>query len=615
MQRVLLLLLLAPALAHARDVTDEEYSQFPRLFQLDDYESCLARPGGLYCLGSFTIAPLSHPSPLYNTLKEYSEDVHHFNRTELHRGYCVSARCASLAGERNASRRFERCVAARARRHSLHVSLHALSYCRTHAQEYARQHSSEPMDVPQKLFLTVLAGLLAMNVIGTAYDLLTDDNDKKLAALSVWSVRDNWRRLTAHYTDGDPRISALSPVQGIRVLLMLLIMAAHSGCIQDALYIYNPRWVEQISHHPALMFFLNGTSVVQLFITLSNFLLAYNLLLFSKVQKLSFRMLPYIAIKRIARISPVYLLVVGYAATWWASAGSGPLWPAVVGAESEACRRKFWTHALFLNNLVDPEDICLVQTWFLAVDTQLYAVAAVLTVYLSSRRERALPVLAGLVAASSLLNGLLAYVFDWKSLMYIAYPSTLRTMYRGVPSFARLYEAPWGSLPPCLVGLFFAFLHFELQEAGVKVSSYKWLRLPYHAAPVLTVSWIMSGHWVRAYSAPWFVAAYVALERPLLSGLCGIVMFGIFNGLEGWLKSLFAWRGWQAMGRMSLAVLAVHWCVNMFVAASTHQPVHASLLSVIMDWLATSCFSYALAIPLTVMVEMPAQRFVTALMM
>lgn len=110
--------------------------------------------------------------------QEYSEDVHHFNRTQLHRGYCVSSRCPALAGERNASRRFSRCAGLRARRHALRLTLHTLRYCRTHAQEYAAQHSSEPMDEPQKLFLLVVAALLAMNVIGTAYDLLTDGNDK-----------------------------------------------------------------------------------------------------------------------------------------------------------------------------------------------------------------------------------------------------------------------------------------------------------------------------------------------------------------------------------------------------------------------------------------------------
>lgn len=59
--------------------------------------------------------------------------------------------------------------------------------------------------------------------------------------------------------------------------------------------------------------------------------------------------------------------------------------------------------------------------------------------------------------------------------IYMTYclPSALQTMYAGIPSFAWLYQAPWGSLPACLVGLLLAFLHYELQEAGVKLSDYK----------------------------------------------------------------------------------------------------------------------------------------------
>ncbi|KAJ8710950.1 hypothetical protein PYW07_008192 [Mythimna separata] len=606
-----LLLLALPVLA--RDVTDEEYSRFPRLYQLDDYGACLARPGGLYCLGSFHLAPLQQPHALYDMLQEYSSDRHHFNRTQLHRGYCVSARCPRLHA-RSPARRFERCAALRARRLALRASLARLAYCRTHAQEYARQHSPAPLDLPQKLFLYVLGAIVALNVAGTVYDVATGDHAKKNPVLSSWSVRGNWRRLTASCADGDPRLAALSPLQGVRVLLMMLIMATHSGCIHDMLYLYNPRWIEQISRHPVLMIFLNGTAVVQIFVMLSNFLLAYNLLLYTKSNPISLRLLPYITLKRIARISPVYLLVTGYAATWWARSGSGPLWAPTVGAESDACRRKFWTHVFYVNNLLDPEDICLVQTWFLAVDMQLHVLGALLALRLA-RRPRAPRRLARLLLAACALNAALAYAFGWKSIVYFAYPSTLKTMYSGIPSFAWLYQAPWGSLPACLIGLLLAFLHFELQEAGVKVSSYQWLRVPYALAPLLIVSWILAGNYVRQFDAPWFTAAYVALERPVLSLLAGGILLGMLNGLEGWLKHLMAWRGWQAMGRMSLSVLMLHWILNLSLAASRPQPITTSLFSVVVDWAATSAASYALAVPLTLMLEMPAARCVTALVL
>ncbi|XP_075983845.1 nose resistant to fluoxetine protein 6-like [Anticarsia gemmatalis] len=608
-----LVLVLAVAAA-AGDVTDEEYAKFPRLYHLDDYSSCLSQTDGLYCLGTFHITPLKEQHSIYHMIREYSLDPHHFNRTQLHRGYCVSSRCPTLSEERNASLRFERCASHWARRHALRTTLAKLSYCRTHAQEYARTHNPEPLDIPHRVFLYVLVTLLVMNVMGTLYDAVLADDVKKNPLLAVWSVRGNWQRLTATYEDGDPRLSALSPVQGIRVFLMALIMATHSACIHDMLYLYNPRFVEQVSRHPVLMIFLNGTSVVQVFVMLSNFLLAYNMLLFAKNNRLTLKLLPLITLRRIARISPVYLLVVGYAATWWTRANSGPMWPAMVGAESGVCRDKFWAHAFYLNNLVDPDNICLVQTWFLAVDMQLYLVAAVLTLVLAPLRRRALPILAALVLVFSLLNGILAYIFNWQSLMFFAYPKTLNTMYKGISSFSRLYQSPLASLPGCLIGLFCAFLHFELQEAGVKVASYKWLKVPYHIAPFAMVSWLLSGYYLRQFSEPWFMATYVAVERPVLSMLGAVTLLGMINGLEGWLKHYFSWRGWHAMGRMSLSVLAVHWCINMSIAASRPQPITTSLLSVMVDWIATGWFSYVVAIPLTIMVEMPVQRFITALL-
>ncbi|XP_050552811.1 O-acyltransferase like protein-like isoform X1 [Spodoptera frugiperda] len=613
---LLLLLLATSAPASARDVTDAEYARFPRLYHLDDYSSCLAREGGLYCLGSFHLAPLTDHSPLYSMLEEYSREPHHFNRTQLHRGYCVSSRCAALAAERNASLRFERCAAQWARRLGLRPSLARLHYCRSHAQDVARAHSPDPLDIPQRLFLYVLAAILALNILGTTYDVVTADNPKK-NWLSSWSMRFNWRRLTTTHEDGDPRLSALTPVQGVRVLLMVLTMATHSACIQVMLYVYNPRWIEQISRHPILMLFLNGTSVVQIFVMLSNFLLGYNLLLFVKDNKPSFSLLPYIFIKRIARISPVYLLVVGYAATWWPRSGAGPMWTAFAGAESAICRRKFWTHVLFINNLVDPNDICLVQTWFPAVDTQLHVVAAVLALWLARRRARAVRLLLLLAAAASALTGLLAYVFQWESIVYYSYPKNLNTMYKDIPSFSWLYQAPWGSLAACLIGLLLAFVHFEIQESGVKVTSLKsvrWLRRLYSATPVLMASWILAGNWLRGYSEPWFTALYAALERPVLSLLAAGILLGMINGFEGWLKHVMAWRGWHAMGRMSLSVLMVHWCINVNIAASRLQPTTVSLLSVLVDWVATSFFSYVVAVPLTVMVEMPVQRVVTSLL-
>ncbi|XP_030032423.2 uncharacterized protein LOC115448932 [Manduca sexta] len=613
---VFALALAAAAVGGAAAVSDEEYARFPRLFHLDDYESCLSQPDGLYCLGTFHVTPGIAPNPLYDQMKEYSKDVNNFNRTQLHRGYCVSSRCAGAsAEERNSSLRFEQCASRWARRRGLKVGLQRLQYCRSSAQEYARAHNTEPLDLAHRVLTAVVYTLLACNALGTIYDVLLDDDTKKNSLLTVWSLRSNWRRLTATYEDKDPRLSALGPVQGARVFLLTLTMMTHAGVIHVMSYSYNPEFIEKMAHNPNMTLFFNGTSVVQIFLVISSFLLAYNLLILSKDHDISLRHLPFCIIKRIARICPVYLLVVGFAATWWQRVSSGPLWPALVETESAVCRRKFWAQAFFLNNLIDSKEHCLVQTWFIAVDMQLYVVSSVLTLVLVRKRRAALRVLTALAVGACVLNALLAYVFNWQALLYFVNPENLRNLYYDTPSFSGLYMSPWGSLPACLIGLLLAHVHFEMQESGFKLSTVTWFKLPYHLALPLTISWILGGNWARQYTSPEFVAAYVAFERPVFSILCAILLLGGFNQVESILLKFFNWRGWHAAGRMSLSVLMVHWCVDMAFVAARPQPTITSTIEVGMDFVSTMLVSYLIALPLTLMVEMPVQRFISNIMM
>lgn len=113
-------------------------------------------------------------------VQEYSADPYHFNRTQLHRGYCVSERCPSP--ERNTSLRFEQCAAHWGRKKKLRLSLASLKYCKTHAQEYARKKNPEPYNLSEKVLLAVLAVLCFANVLGTVYDVFSDDGKSKFGS-------------------------------------------------------------------------------------------------------------------------------------------------------------------------------------------------------------------------------------------------------------------------------------------------------------------------------------------------------------------------------------------------------------------------------------------------
>ncbi|XP_053616970.1 O-acyltransferase like protein-like [Plodia interpunctella] len=594
-------------LAAARGISEEEFNSLPRLYDLDDYESCLAPRSGLYCLGSFLIA--EQDSSVYRLVKEYSQEPLHFNYTYLHRGYCVSSRCPQTS-EHNVTlrRRFDACAQQFAQSRGLKLHLQKVHYCKTHDDVNVKR--SFNVDIPQMVFLVVVGVLLVLNVAGTAYDLLISDDVKKNQLLTSWSLRVNWRRLTSQREHADPRLAAMRPLQGVRVVVLGTVIWTHAGFVQHILYAHSPRALEHMMSSWLMMIVKNGTALVQVFITISSFLLGYNLLLFAKCE---LKVLPKLLLLRYIRLAPVHLLVVGFAATWWGQLRDGPMWPAVT-AEAASCRRKFWTQALYVNNVVRPEDQCLVQTWSLAVDMQLYVVAVLLTLGLHRWRHRAVLILSTLFVVSSLLNGVLAYVYHWKTMLYIMTPENLRTMFLDEPSFWWFYTSPWGSLPSCLLGLLLAHFHYNLQEQNVQPKDSKLLRWLFRVYFPLGLAWVFSGVWLQAYDSRLITAVHAAFERPVFTALATVAIFGLCNGFEGVDRDLFCWWGWRTLGRLSLPALMLHWCVNMLLAAARPQPLPTSPFDLVSDFVSTWVLTYLLAIPVSLLVELPVQRSANTLL-
>ncbi|VVC88288.1 unnamed protein product [Leptidea sinapis] len=598
-----------PATATAailREYTDAERTSLPRLFHLDDYDRCLAA-GGLYCTGTFRLYS-DRLTPAFNFIKEFAADSRHFDRTLLHRGYCLSQRCP--AHEPNTTRRFERCV----EQHGLVPGLRAtlLSHSCTSQESVALEAATT--NTPQRLFLAIVCAVVVFNIIGTLYDLAVDGEGKS-ALLMSWSMRANWRRLTHTYegADEDPRLLALAPIQGMRVLLLALVMMTHASEIQHKLFLYNPEFLEKALSHPITMLIRNGSALVQGFVVISNFLFAYSMLLMAKNRQLGLKHLPMCLLHRFLRLAPVHMAVVGFAATWWRRAGDGPQWNSIVGAESDICRKKFFAHAFFVHNLVNPEEHCLLQTWFIAVDMQLYIIAATLSLWLLQSKRRAIPLLSALFLASCLLNVALAYLNDWKSLLYIMMPENVRVTFYDVPSFYRYYVAPWGSLPACFLGLLLAHVHFHMQENGYKISKHTIIMWVYHMSVPVHVAWIMSGNLVREHTSRLATSLFLGIERPGFALLAAIYIIGFVNNVQNLLRRILSMRLPQMLGRLSLSVLMLHWCVNMVLVASRRTLSEVSVMNIATDLISTIWWTHVLAVPLTLLLEMPVQKTFNAL--
>ncbi|CAF4804007.1 unnamed protein product [Pieris macdunnoughi] len=580
------------------DLTDEEYYAMPRLFSLDDYMACLA-PGGVYCLGSFElVAPLDHH--LFQTMKGWSNNwVDNFNHTRLHRGLCVSRHCPHPGNEEPLEAWFESCVnTSTTSAYNISARLYQLEYCRRGITD------PPPLTNNQRAFAAVFATLIALAAISTCLDLTLTDHAKEVLGWTLcWSIPRSWRTLTA---PSPPTSSAdLRCFDGLRVFCMMSVILEHVCWLATLSYIDDTRNMEMIRRQPDVMLMTNSTLVVQIFFVMSSFLLAYKLLK-QKSRGPIFTTFLETMINRIIRISPSHLMVIWFASSWWERVNSGPLWTPLVGGEAAVCRKKWWTHLLFINNLVYPDDKCLIPTWYLAADMQLYA-ASLLFLLLVRGRRTALLLLSGLFVAFTALNFTFAYVWHLIPNFVLHRPESVRASYGGEASFNVLYQSPLGNAPAAIGGLLLALIHREMKDRGVSLSQQKTFRWFCICAAPAAVCWaglspLAAGSHLPARLT---AAALAALERPVFVLLVLTALLGAINGVKS------PWRTWLShMGavvpRLSFGALLLHLPLNKALLASRIAPIQLDRSHAIYEWFGVGVIAYTAAIPLALLVEFPA---------
>ncbi|CAB3260128.1 unnamed protein product [Arctia plantaginis] len=180
-----------------------------------------------------------------------------------------------------------------------------------HIYELMKEYSRDDHNFNRTLIHRVL-GLLALNMIGTIYDKVKGDDANKSKILMSWSILSNWKELVGPYPDGDPRLAAVLPFASFRVIMMILVMLTHAVLIQSSMYMANPLHLEYSSRQWPMMMLRNGSSLIQILLMLSSFFLAHSLL---NCNEITFGIVLKQIGKRIFRIMPVYILVIGFVAT------------------------------------------------------------------------------------------------------------------------------------------------------------------------------------------------------------------------------------------------------------------------------------------------------------
>lgn len=64
-------------------------------------------------------------------------------------------------------------------------------------------------------------------------------------------------------------------------------------------------------------------------------------------------------VARYIRLTPAYLMILGFQMTWFKSIGDGPIWNSRIGLEEERCRTSWWLNILYINNYFGTENLVI----------------------------------------------------------------------------------------------------------------------------------------------------------------------------------------------------------------------------------------------------------------
>lgn len=253
---------------------------------------------------------------------------------------------------------------------------------------YTQNESSRELDTIDIAFMIFVTILILTLLTSTIIDYLMqqkstrrlDDYYKeklpnKFSNMLVsFSVYRNWQILIAQRPSNDIKIFHV-----LRCFFCTTNIFGHVLAFYIGGPIYNKDYIEESSRGILYNFIFSASIVVHVFYIMTAFLLSYKFFQhIEKNPKFDPMKLLMDVINRLARIGPLYVVLIFFASSWLIHLGDGPVWKIAAEVEYNYCRKNWWTNLLFINNYINADEPCLLQTYFLAIDFHMLIISTVI---------------------------------------------------------------------------------------------------------------------------------------------------------------------------------------------------------------------------------------------
>uniref|UniRef100_A0A2M4AI91 Putative nose resistant to fluoxetine protein 6 n=1 Tax=Anopheles triannulatus TaxID=58253 RepID=A0A2M4AI91_9DIPT len=440
--------------------------------------------------------------------------------------------------------------------------------------EYCRPPSGRPappFTFLELAYIAITATFVGALLIATLIDFSSsNDNAPHDDWVMAFSVRQNWNRLLA-----DPRTPSLHHellyIDGLRVLVNHLVIVLHSSMAASVVPAAN--WVEMehlTDSYPGLTYFSTNAFLVQIFFTVGGYLLCVNFLRDSHTRPIDARYVASKLLNRLLRLLPVYAYFVLFSSSLNVRFDTNVNGFRLFTAENGICRQNWWSNLLFLNNLAWPKDLCLMHTWYLATDLQLFVLA--LAVLLVVHRW---PKSGGIVFTVAALVSLWmpAYITHTERLHPVlpAKLSEAKLLTMHEPWIRKIYMPSYANTGSYLAGLIAGYLHDRVTNHKLQLSAFPLYRAIERAiTPLLIAIVLSSGIWYRIEvpKPSLWVSLYSTLYRNVIGVFMGMWFLRSINAPKGWFRRILSLKLFTTLGKLTYSTYVLHDVVMRFMLSA-----------------------------------------------
>lgn len=388
----------------------------------------------------------------------------------------------------------------------------------------------------------------------------------------------------------------LTAVNGIRFVSMTWVVLGHSYAIGLAVGENVGTFLPAMLKRFTFQAISNATVCVDTFFTLSGLLVAYLSLKEMKkrngARNFNWGMFYF---HRFWRLTPPYMLFLMLYAPLMKYWSDGPMWPQK-GVEINECEGNWWQNLLYINNLIDPEKMCMAWSWYLANDMQFYILSPLMLIplYYSS--------LLGILSCGLLV--LVNFISTGVISSVDGLGPTFLTGNAG-EAFADTYVKPWCRIGPYVVGFLAGYILYKT-DCKIKIPKFHnlicWMVATGVALLVLYGLYDSSGNPNLSNDVS---ALYNATNRTAWAISISWVVVACATENGGWINTLLSWKGIIPLSRLTYCAYLVHPVVMYTYFYSRRTLIYFSDIEMVWLFCGFLCVTFAAAFILSLAFESP----------